>query len=322
MNIPEPATPRILIIDDSAASINVIARALAPEFSCEFALSGQEALARLATGELPDLILLDLRMPEMDGEEVLHRLKSDLHTHDIPVIVITASNDPASELSALLAGAADFIHKPINPQVVRLRVGLHILLKARERTLSRLNQEITDLARYDPLTGLPNRRGLMERLQHPMIPGVCRDDAGALMFIDLEHFKTVNETLGRARGDLLLQQVAQRLMNGVRESDTVARLGGDEFVIVLTNPRWAPAINTAKAKIIGEKVLAALSAPYRLDGLEYHCVANIGILLLDHDQWTVEALLTGADRAMARAKVSSRNGLCFIAPTIPGIDRV
>ncbi|WP_295386565.1 diguanylate cyclase [uncultured Thiodictyon sp.] len=322
MSIPEPATPRILIIDDNAASINVIARALAPEFGCEFALSGQEALARLTTGELPDLILLDLIMPEMDGEEVLHRLKSDLHTHDIPVIVITASNDPASEASALLAGAADFIHKPINPQVVRLRVGLHILLREREHKLSQIQQEIKDLAFYDPLTGLPNRCLLMDRLQN------CTrlQDARAMLCIDLDHLKSVNDTLGDAMGDLdlLLQQVARRLTGCVRKHDTAVRLEGDKFMVVLTHISGPPEVIAAHARIVGEKILATLNAPYRLGDQDHSITASIGIALFDNNQTAVEDLLKRADLAMYRAKVGGHNRLCFFDPAMqssPDADR-
>ncbi|WP_295447847.1 diguanylate cyclase [uncultured Thiodictyon sp.] len=321
MNTTEPATPRILVIDDSPASIHLIARALASEFAAEFALSGAEALTRLATGELPDLIVLDLMMPEMNGEEVLHRLKSELRTHDIPVIVITASNDPASETGALLAGAADFIHKPVNPQVVRLRVGLHILLRERERTLCRLNEEIKSLAFYDPLTGLPNRRLLMDRLQNPPTHGVRREESGALLFIDLDDFKALNDIAGHATGDLLLQQVARRLTDCVRKSDTVARLGGDEFVVVLTNLSGARGISTAQARIVGQKILAALNQPYQLDGHEHRSTASIGIVLFDHGEVSVAELLKGADLAMYRTKAAGRNALRVLDPVTPIADR-
>lgn len=321
MNITEPAVPRILVIDDSPASIHLIARALAPEFGCEFALSGPEALARLTTGELPDLILLDLIMPEMNGDEVLHRLKSELRTHDIPVIVVTASNDPASETAALLAGAADFIHKPINPQVVRLRVGLHILLQVRERTLGRLQQEIKDLAFYDPLTGLPNRRLLMDRLQD----STRRPDAGAMLCIDLDYLKTVNDTLGHAMGDLLLQQVARRLTGSVRKHDTVVRLGGDKFMILLNHLSGPPEVTAAQARMVGEKILVVLNEPYRLGDQEYHSTASIGIALFEDDQTSAEELLKRADLAMYWAKAHGRNGLCLFDPAMrsaPVADRV
>lgn len=137
--------PRVLIVDDRADSIQIMARGLAPEFAAEFALSGTQALAKLATGELPDLILLDVVMPDMDGYEVCRQLKAEPRTRDIPVILITASNDLEDDMSAMLAlvaDAADFIQKPVNPQVLRQRVRTQVLLRQRERELARLQAEL------------------------------------------------------------------------------------------------------------------------------------------------------------------------------------
>ena len=139
VNMSEDRTAHILIIDDEPIGINIVARALRPDFSCEFAMSGPEALTRLETGERPSLILLDVMMPGMDGYQICRWLKADPDTREIPVIFITAANDMESETNALLVGAADFICKPINPQVLRLRVGLQILLHEREQTLRWLN---------------------------------------------------------------------------------------------------------------------------------------------------------------------------------------
>ena len=307
MITPHSTKARTLIIDDSPTSIQVMARALAPEFITEFALSGPEALARLHGDDLPNLILLDLVMPTMDGYEVLHRIKEDLRTHQIPVIVITANNDLESEPRALLAGAADFIHKPVNPHVLRLRVGLHILLREREEALCRMNDEIRQLAFYDPLTGLPNRRLLLDRLAQPW----RRQDFGALMFIDLDDFKVTNDTLGHAAGDLLLQEVARRLTAGVRRSDSVARLGGDEFVVVLENLGRPLEVAAAQARLVGGKLLAALREPYHLLDGEHAGSASIGVVLFEPEQVSAQDLLEGADSAMYRAKAAGRNTLRF-----------
>lgn len=136
--------PRILIVDDEPMGIEIAARALGPEFACEFALSGPEALARLDGAAAPDLILLDVLMPGMDGQQLCRWLKSDPRTRDIPVVFMTAANDPDSETSALLAGGADFIPKPVNPEVLRLRVRMQILLREREGRLRRLNSELEE----------------------------------------------------------------------------------------------------------------------------------------------------------------------------------
>lgn len=146
--MPDTTKPRVLIVDDRADSIQIMARGLAPEFAAEFALSGKQALAKLATGELPDLILLDVVMPDMDGYEVCRQLKVEPRTRDIPVILITASNDLEDDMSAMLAlvaDAADFIQKPVNPQVLRQRVRTQVLLRQRERELVRLQAELDQL---------------------------------------------------------------------------------------------------------------------------------------------------------------------------------
>ena len=146
--MPDTTKPRVLIVDDRADSIQIMARGLAPEFAAEFALSGKQALAKLATGELPDLILLDVVMPDMDGYEVCRQLKVEPRTRDIPVILITASNDLEDDMSAMLAlvaDAADFIQKPVNPQVLRQRVRTQVLLRKRERELVRLQAELDQL---------------------------------------------------------------------------------------------------------------------------------------------------------------------------------
>jgi diguanylate cyclase (GGDEF)-like protein len=315
MSNTEPtARARILIIDDSPAAIHVLARALAPEFVFEFALSGLEALARLGAGDPPDLILLDILMPGMDGHEVLRRLKTEAPTQNIPVIVITASNDPEGESSALLAGAADFIHKPVNPHVLRLRVGLHVLLRERERALCALNEEIRQLAFYDPLTGLPNRRLLMDRLERPTLHLGHRQDFGALFFIDLDNFKALNDRLGHTAGDQVLKEVARRLTRCVRNTDTVARLGGDEFVVVFEHLSAPYALASSQAETVGHKVLAALDEPYQLGEHAHSVTSSIGVVLFEQNGQPLNELLDAADQAMYQAKAAGRNAVRLLNP--------
>lgn len=174
--------------------------------------------------------------------------------------------------------------------------------------------EIKHLAFYDPLTQLPNRRLLLDRLQHSLAASPRLGKCGALMFIDLDNFKTLNDTLGHDKGDLLLQAVAKRLTECVREDDTVARLGGDEFVIMLEglNAQLEEAAN--QTDVIGEKVLAALNRPYDLAGLEYHNTPSIGITMFSDHQTSIEDLLKRADLAMYQAKSAGRNTLRFFDP--------
>ncbi|MEO5697313.1 MAG: EAL domain-containing protein [Burkholderiaceae bacterium] len=171
---------------------------------------------------------------------------------------------------------------------------------------------IEQLAFYDPLTGLPNRRLMKDRLQHAIAVSTRTRREGALMFIDLDRFKTINDTLGHDKGDQLLQQVARRLTACVREGDTVARLGGDEFVVVLAADLSPAALEAAaQARAVGEKILAALNLPYELADRELICSGSIGIALFCDQQLSVDDLLKRADQAMYQAKSAGRNTLAL-----------
>ncbi len=174
--------------------------------------------------------------------------------------------------------------------------------------------QIRQLAFYDPLTGLPNRRMLMDRLQHALAGSARSGACGALLFIDLDHFKTLNDTLGHDKGDLLLQQVAHRLMDAVREEDTVARLGGDEYVVMLEGLDAQRTVAAGQATQVGEKIIAALNAPYRLAGHEYHSTPSIGLTLFSGHEVVLDELLKQADLAMYQAKNAGRNALRFYDP--------
>ena len=180
----------------------------------------------------------------------------------------------------------------------------------------RSDEKINELAFYDPLTHLPNRTLLLDRLQQAMTVGPRNDTHGAVMFLDLDHFKTLNDTLGHDMGDLLLQQVAQRLTDCVREGDTVARLGGDEFVVVLENLHANPAEAANQAQDVGEKILAALNRPYRLLEIDHHSTASVGATLFYGAKESSESLLKQADMAMYKAKEHGRNGLQFFDPAM------
>ena len=174
--------------------------------------------------------------------------------------------------------------------------------------------EIRHLAFYDPLTLLPNRRLLLDRLHQALAISARSKRLGALLFLDLDNFKTLNDTLGHDKGDLLLQQIAQRLATCVREGDTVARLGGDEFVVMLEDLSPLSADAAAQAEIVGEKILGSLAQPYALAGHEYHSTSSIGVTLFSGQRETVEDLLKRADLAMYQAKTAGRNTLRFFDP--------
>jgi diguanylate cyclase (GGDEF)-like protein/PAS domain S-box-containing protein len=174
--------------------------------------------------------------------------------------------------------------------------------------------KIEHLAFYDSLTQLPNRRLLMERLSHALARSRRNSSGGALLFMDLDNYKTLNDTFGHDKGDLLLQQVAGRLLSCVRASDTVARLGGDEFVIILEDLSTVPCAAASHAKLVGEKILSALKEPYALGPVKYFGSASMGITLFECRDESPNEVLRRADLAMYRAKGEGRNTLRFFDP--------
>ncbi len=174
--------------------------------------------------------------------------------------------------------------------------------------------EIEHLAFYDALTQLPNRQLLMNRLQEALSQGADNLNIGTLMFIDLDNFKILNDTLGHSKGDLLLQKVASRLAASVRRGDTVARLGGDEFVVMLEDLGEDGQSAAAMSRIIGEQILATLSEPYDLAGYQHHGTCSVGITSFSRHKESIGDLLKQADLAMYQAKAAGRNAVCFFDP--------
>jgi len=197
-------------------------------------------------------------------------------------------------------------------------VGTHIDISQRKSVEDQLHR----LAFYDPLTQLPNRRLLLDRLEHALAGSARSRHQGAIMFIDLDNFKTLNDTQGHDVGDRLLTEAAQRLQATVRQGDTVARLGGDEFVVMLEDLD-TEGLLAAQVEAVAQKVLAALDRPYRLElstesakckTLDYHCTASIGVTLFGAHEENVDELLKQADLAMYQAKDSGRNAIRFFDP--------
>jgi diguanylate cyclase (GGDEF)-like protein/PAS domain S-box-containing protein len=177
-------------------------------------------------------------------------------------------------------------------------------------------EEIRNLAFYDPLTGLPNRRLLLERLHQTRPVTVRNNHMRALLFVDLDNFKILNDTLGHQSGDLLLQETARRLAVCVRDPDTVCRLGGDEFVLLVEDLSDVPQDAAAQARVIGEKILAVVAQPYLLGSRECHISASIGVSVFGHRQEGPNEVLQQADIAMYQAKVTGRNSVRFFAPAL------
>ena len=216
-------------------------------------------------------------------------------------------------------GEAFWVDLEVSPVWDHERRLTHWVAVGRDITERKMAEEkIQYLAFYDPLTRLPNRQLLLDRLQGALADPE-RSHEGALMFIDLDNFKVLNDTLGHQKGDLLLQQVAERLRSCVARGDTVARLGGDEFVILLENRGDKPLEPATGARIVSARILARLGEPYVLSGHLHHSTCSIGVTLFGRAPWSVSELLKQADLAMYQAKNSGRNTVCFFDPEMQAV---
>lgn len=292
-------TPTVLVVDDQA-SVRLLLRQVltADKYRIEEAENGAQALKRFPEVK-PDMVLLDCVMPGMNGIDLCRLLKQMPGNETLPVLMITTLEDEGVVERAFEAGVTDYVTKPINFAVLRQRV--RYLLQA-----GRAQKQIQHMAYHDGLTGLPNRALLMDRLRHGVARAARQKSKLGLMFIDLDQFKWVNDTLGYEAGDELLQQVGARLQDAVRNSDTVARLGSDEFVLLLEIlPRTHDAATTA------QKVLEAIQVPIHVAGREVRVGGSVGIALYPEDGFDPEQLITRADTAMYRAKEGGRNRFQF-----------
>jgi diguanylate cyclase (GGDEF)-like protein len=230
---------RLLVVDDQPINIQALYQTFAADHQVLMATSGEQAL-ELCAAKQPDLVLLDVVMPGMDGFEVCRRLKLDEATRDIPVIFVTAQNDDIAETRGLDAGAVDFISKPINPQIVRARVRTHLTLKAQADLLR-------EWVYTDGLTGVHNRRYFDERLAVEWSRAVRSGSALSVVLLDVDFFKRYNDCYGHLAGDECLRRLASALKACVRRpSDLVARYGGEEFVCLLPDTDLAGAMTVAE----------------------------------------------------------------------------
>ena len=296
---------RILVIDDAPTNLHVLTAALSAEFQVQIATSGAIAL-ELATKHPPDLILLDVMMPEMNGFEVCKLLKAAPALTNIPVIFITAMSDSESQVAGLALGAADYVSKPFKVEIVKLRIR-NLLEREHLRELIEDKQaELERIAKYDPLTGLPNRALLADRMSLALLQTQRRGQKLAVAFVDLDGFKAVNDSYGHDAGDHLLITLARRMKQALRDGDTLARLGGDEFVAVLVDladvDASAPMLN---------RLLAAVAEPVHFGQALLQVSASLGITFYPQAQEIdAEQLIRQADQAMYQAKLAGKNRFC------------
>ena len=304
-SLPQPTSDAavVLVVDDDRSTRSALRHALhLSGFRVEEAGDGTEALSWLEQHSA-DAILMDALMPVMDGFAACHALKQHPQWKDIPVLMITALEDRQSIERAFESGASDFIPKPIHLSVVNQRV-------RRVIDATRAERHVHQLAYNDTLTGLPNRLLFIEHLTRALDRNQTRNGTLALLFLDLDRFKFINDTLGHEAGDQLLATMAQRLKGCVRADDCVARLGGDEFTILLDE---LP--NAGVAASVAQNICRTVSAPLVIAGQEIVMTASIGISLYPDDGTDVSSLLRHADTAMYRAKQSGSD-FCYYESTM------
>ena len=305
----------ILIVDDQLSNVQLLQELLhnAGYTNVSATLDSREVCDLHRTHNY-DLILLDLQMPNMDGFQVMQGLNEIATDAYAPVLAITAQ--PAHKLKALASGAKDFISKPFDLLEVKTRIRNMLELRLIYRRLVASNRELESLALHDALTGVANRRLLMDRLEHAMRNSARTGDHCALMFLDLDHFKAINDALGHDAGDQVLVQSAARLQICVREGDTVARLGGDEFVVLLEGLSDNPQEAATQAAGVTAKILEAFAIAFLLGGETYTSTFSIGAVVFKGSQQPIERLLKKADLAMYDAKAASRNTVRFYEPSM------
>jgi len=291
----------ILIVDDQEANLLLLENMLRKVgYRCITSTMDPYDVCALHRDNHYDLILLDLQMPGMDGFQVMEGMKEIETVGYVPILVITAH--PNHKLRALASGAKDFISKPFDLEEIITRIHNMLEVRLLYTKLEDSNKMLESFALHDALTGLPNRRLLMDRLSFAIAHALRNKHTMAVMFLDLDGFKQINDTLGHDVGDILLNMVAARLVAAVRQEDTVARLGGDEFVIVLRELSHADGVGKPVSKVI-----QAVSQPYSIQGGSVSVTASAGVGIYPTHGKDAETLMKSADLALYEAKRAGKN---------------
>jgi diguanylate cyclase (GGDEF)-like protein len=319
MTEPQPA--RLLVVDDIATNRDMLSRLFRRRgYHVVEAATGCAALELIAQQHF-DAVLLDVVMPEMDGLEVLRRIRETHSSATLPVIMVTAMAESKDVVQGLELGANDYITKPIDVGITFARVQSHLARQRAERALAehlhkleQTNRQLEDeiahrkqsdariqhMAHHDSLTGLSNRSHFRDQLTRSFERIEQNGGSFDLLFIDLDQFKLINDSLGHRIGDLLLATIGERLRHSINEDDTVARLGGDEFAIIQFPKR------PEDTNLLADRVMKAIALPYDIEGHRLFVSCSIGIARgPDHGSGS-DLLLANADLALYRAKAEGR----------------
>ncbi len=280
----------VLIVDDSPTNIKIVAECLKEHYRLKVASSGEQCLLLAKKKPQPDVILLDIEMPGMNGYETCEALKKDQVTENIPVVFVTGRQSDKDEEKGLSLGAVDYITKPIHPAIVLARTKTQIIIKQQRDALQKM-------ALHDQLTGLYNRHYLLDIADKKLANCARHNYDISVLMIDIDHFKKINDAHGHSMGDEVIKHVATILNSQSRTEDVVARFGGEEFVIILDH------CNIDDALIKADKIRLAVAetAPNNIA-----VTISIGVANLDNKQ-NFDSLLKSSDIALYAAKNNGRN---------------
>ena len=294
--------PTVLIVDDMATNLEVLSKLLKTDYHVKVAKSGQKALEIANSDDKPDLILLDIEMPEMDGYEVCRQLKSNPSTNSIPVIFLTARDSQSDEEFGLNLGAVDYIAKPYNPTIVKIRVRNHMALKLKSDWLEKLSM-------MDGLTNVPNRRYFDNEYDKYFKQAIRESQNLFIVMIDVDDFKAYNDHYGHGKGDECLIKIAHTLQSNLkRPMDILARYGGEEFVILLKDIEDAGALQVVQDLV---ESIEQLGIKHAFSSASKNVTISAG--LSKHARGlTKESLLTNADNALYQAKKDLKNHFVYL----------
>ncbi|MBK1718428.1 diguanylate cyclase [Thiocystis violacea] len=291
--------PKILIVDDTRENIDLLMEVFRDEFRVAAATNAERALKLARSGSPPDIILLDILMPEMDGYELCAALKRDETTKRIPVVFVTAVSEVMDSTRGFAAGAVDYITKPFHPPMVKARVKLHLDLKSKYELLE-------SYAFIDALTEVNNRRRFDQVLEAELSRAHRSRRSLSLVYMDVDQFKQYNDAMGHGAGDDCLRRLASALSTALnRSGDFIARYGGEEFMVLLpyTDRDQAWSIATHLNQVIDD-----LAIPHPASSVATHVTLSLGVVTLDPDsRLDSREIVAAADKALYAAKAAGRN---------------
>ena len=303
------ADATVLVVDDSLVIRSVVRGWLEDqEYHVDEVEDGEAAIEHcLATP--PDVVLLDIEMPGLDGHQVLARLKSEPAVKDIPVVFLTNHTSMEAVLKGLRGGAHDYLSKPFEPAELVARVGAAARVKKLQDELRRRNAELDTLSRTDLLTGLVNRRHLDEHLAAQLVRSRRNGQAVSVLLLDVDHFKSINDTYGHQAGDTVLRELALRIGLELRAGDVAGRWGGEEFLLIL------PETDLPGSVLTGERIRRAMSAaPFDIGEMTIAVTLSGGCATSVAGSVVAEDLIRRADSGLYLAKSSGRNRINAAVP--------